>query len=121
MVEKKEVGYRHLIVHQKADELAFQVYLVTKEFPKEELFGLTSQMRRSAISVPANIAEGYTRKGVKDKIHFYNIAQGSLVELEYYFDFSLRLNYIDENKYKELINLKDEVGKLLYVFAKKSE
>lgn len=107
------IAYRKLVAWQKADELAFQIYQITKDFPSEEKFGLVSQMRRAALSVAANIAEGYTRKSKKDKVHFYNIAQGSLTEIEYYLDFSWRLGYIHENKYPELIKLRSEAGRLL--------
>lgn len=117
MKEEKQ-GYHQLIVHQKADELAFLIYKITRDYPQEEIFGLVTQMRRCAVSVPANIAEGYTRKGPKDKAHFYNIAQGSLVELEYYIEFSYRLGYIKEAQLKELITRKDEVGRLLHGFIK---
>jgi len=78
MEQENKIGYRKLIVWQKADELAFQIYRITKDFPSEERFGLVSQMRRAALSVAANIAEGYTRNSKKDKVHFYNIALGSL-------------------------------------------
>jgi four helix bundle protein len=111
--EQNTKGYRKLIVHQKADELAFQTYQATNSYPKDELFGLTSQMRRCAVSVPANIAEGYMRSGTKEKIRFYNIAQASLVELEYYLDFSKRLGYLTGNTFGRLIELKDDTGKLI--------
>lgn len=110
---ENKIAYRKLIAWQKADELAFQIYQITKEFPSEEKFGLVSQMRRAALSVAANIAEGYTRKSKKDKVHFYNIAQGSLTEIEYYLDFSRRLSYLPENKYRELMGLRSETGRLL--------
>jgi four helix bundle protein len=114
-------GYRRLIVWQKADELAFQVYLISKIFPREELFGLIIQMRRAAISIPANIVEGYSRFSKKEKIQFYNIARGSLTELEYYLDFSYRLNYLNIEQYGLLIKLRDEVGKLLNGFIKSTK
>jgi len=88
--DDNQKGYRRLIVWQRSDELAFQVYVISKIFPREELFSLVSQMRRAAISVPANIVEGYSRDSNKEKIQFYNIAKGSLTELEYYLDFSLK-------------------------------
>lgn len=75
-------------------------------------------MRRAAISVPANIAEGYSRKGKKDKVHFYNIAQSSLTELEFYLEFSLKLNYINQSNFDKLISLKEETGRLLYGLIK---
>ena len=69
-------GYRKLIVWQKADEFSFQIYFATKSFPKEELYGITSQLRRAALSVPTNIAEGYGRQGRKELKQFINIALG---------------------------------------------
>jgi four helix bundle protein len=109
-------GYRSLIVWQKADELAFQIYLVTNKFPKEEMFGLISQMRRSAVSVPANLVEGYARTSAKEKAQFYSIARGSLSELEYFIDFSFRLSYISKFEHELLVHLRNEVGRLLHGF-----
>ncbi len=106
-------GYRNLIVWEKADELAFQVYLVTKNFPKSEMFTLVPQIRRAVISVPANIVEGYSRSSKKEKAQFYTIARGSLTEVEYYIDFSFRLGYFSEEEYSKLVNLREEVGRLL--------
>lgn len=111
-------GYRNLIVWQKADELAFQVYVITNKFPKQEMFSLTSQTRRCALSVPANIVEGYARSTTKDKTHFCVMARGSLTELEYYLDFALRLNYISQNEHLKLTSLRDEVGRLLNGYIK---
>lgn len=111
-------GYRGLIVWQKADELAFQTYVVTKKFPKEEMFGLISQMRRAALSVPANIVEGYARSSQKEKVQFYSIARGSLAELEYYLDFTLRFGYIVEEEHGKLTNLRNDAGRLLNGFIK---
>ena len=73
-----------LKVWQKAHKVVLKVYKMTSSFPKEEKFGLVQQMRRSCVSVPANIAEGFKKKGLKDKANFYNIAQGSLEEFKYY-------------------------------------
>lgn len=117
-MNREKNGYHKLLVHQKADELAFEVYKITKDFPKEEVFGITSQARRAALSVPANIAEGYARRGVKEKLHFFNISQGSLVELEYFIEFSKKLNYISDNDFNKLISQKEEVGRLLHGFIK---
>jgi len=117
-IEEKLQGYHRLIVHQRADELAFEIYKLTRGYPKEEMFGLVSQMRRAAISVPANIAEGYTRKTKKEKARFYNMAQGSLTELEYYLEFSLKLNYINKNQLDRLIEDKEDVGRLLFGLVK---
>lgn len=118
MQQENQNSYRRLIVWQKADELAFQIYLLTKNFPKDEIFGLTSQMRRSAFSVPANIVEGYARSSKKEKMQFRNIARGSLTEIEYYIDFSLRLEHLSTDQYNKLVNLRTEVGRLLNGFIK---
>ena len=113
MEQQQQNGYRSLVVWQKADELAFQVYLITKNFPKEEMFSLTSQMRRASLSVPANIVEGYGRNSQKEKFNFYNIAKGSLTEIEYYIDFSFRLKYINQDSYIKLVGLRNDIGRLL--------
>ena len=86
-------NYKDLIVFQKSDELAYQIYKATDKFPKSELFGLTSQIRRAALSIPTNIVEGYARKSKKELAQFVNIALGSHAETEYLFDFSKRLGY----------------------------
>ncbi len=112
-LETSRHSYRDLIAWQKADELAFQVYLITKDFPKSETFGLVSQMRRAAVSVPANIAEGYARLSEREKKQFYNVARGSLTELDYYFDFSFRLGYLLKEAYLKAVNLENEVSRLL--------
>lgn len=110
------MGYRKLNVFQKADELVIEVYEVTKEFPREELFGLISQMRRCAVSVPANIVEGYGKKTVKEQLQFCYNARGSLSELEYYIDLSFKLKYIDQKQYEQIKGVRDDVGRLLNGF-----
>lgn len=75
-------GYRDLVVWQKARALASRVYRVTRQFPRFELFGLTAQMRRAAVSIPCNVAEGHGRRTTADRIQFLMIARGSLLELE---------------------------------------
>ncbi|MBL7032200.1 MAG: four helix bundle protein [Nitrospira sp.] len=110
-------NYKTLIVFQKADELAFQIYKTTKTFPKSELYGLTSQIRRSALSVPTNIVEGYARKSKKELLHFINIAFGSHAETEYLFSFSKRLGYF-ETEFLSVENLISEVGRLLWSFRR---
>jgi four helix bundle protein len=104
--------FEDLLVWQKAHELVLKTYKITKEFPGDEKFGLISQMRRAAVSIAANIAEGFKKRGEKDKANFYNIAQGSLEELRYYFILSKDLIYIKENS--EIIGNVDEVGKMLH-------
>ena len=90
---KENKGYRNLKAWQKANELAHQVYDLTEKFPKSETFALTSQMRRAAVSVPANIAEGYARNSFKEKKNFYGISLASLAEVEFYIDFSRERRY----------------------------
>ncbi len=102
-----------LIVWQKAHELVLKIYEITKDFPKDELFGLTSQMRRASTSIPCNIVEGKARGSSKDFKRFLLIARGSLEELKYQILLSKDLNYIDEEKSNELQNIAKEVGRLL--------
>jgi four helix bundle protein len=90
---EKTQNYEELIVWQKAHEFVLQVYQLTKSFPKEELFGLTAQFRRASVSIAANIVEGYSKKGPKDKLRFLNIAQGSLAECRYYLRLSQDLGF----------------------------
>lgn len=110
--------FREIIAWQKAHELTLYIYKLTDSFPKNEIFCLTNQMRRSAISIPSNIAEGFRRNSIKDSLHFYNIAQGSLEELKYQLLLSRDLNYIPENKYNEIFLLSEEVGKLIHGWIK---
>lgn len=111
-----EPGYKKLIVWEKADKFAHMVYLKTKDFPKEEIYGLTSQLRRAALSVPVNIVEGYARHSKKEFKNFLNIALGSLTEAEYLLDFSNRLGYFIEADFQEASDLRQEVGNLLWKF-----
>lgn len=121
MNQMENQGYRRLVVWQKADELAFMVYAGTKMFPKEEMFGLVSQMRRAAVSVAANIVEGYARSSRKEKVQFYTIARGSLSELEYYLDFSSKLGYLAPVDYQRLVKLREETGRLLAGFIRSTK
>ena len=81
IMSNENFGYQKLNVWKKADEMAFQIYMTTKKFPKEELFGLTSQLRRASLSVPTNIAEGYERDSIKSCVQYLTIAKGSCGEL----------------------------------------
>lgn len=98
---------------QKSHELVLEVYRLTANYPKHELFGLVSQSRRCAVSVPSNIAEGYRRHSKNDSLHFYNIAQGSLEELKYQLLLAKDLKYLDEMDFKRVKSLAEETSKLL--------
>jgi four helix bundle protein len=113
-----EKSYKKLIIWKKADELAHQIYLQTKRFPKDEIYGITSQLRRAAISVPTNIVEGAGRQNKNERKQFANIALGSLAETEYLLEFCHRLTYLEEENYNKLENLRREVGALLWNFYK---
>ncbi|MCF8262641.1 MAG: four helix bundle protein [Melioribacteraceae bacterium] len=114
-------SFHDLIVWQKAHNLVLQVYKDTASFPSEEKFGITSQIRRAAISVPANIVEGHARRSRKEFLNFLNIAHGSLEELKYLLLLSRELNYLDENEYSEYSMITTEVSKILYGFKKSLE
>jgi four helix bundle protein len=94
--------YTKIKAWQLADELALIVYKATKEFPKSEMWGLTSQMRRAAVSVPANIVEGSARRNRNEYLQFLYIAMSSLAELNYYIRFTKECGYLDTNRYEEL-------------------
>ena len=107
-------SFQDLIVWQKAHQFVLSVYRVSKDFPREEMYGLTSRFRRAAISIPANIAEGFKKKGRLDKVRFMNIAQGSLEECRYYLILSNDLEYGDT---KTLMAQLEEVSKLLTSYS----
>jgi len=96
---------------QEAHKLVLMVYQETKGFPSEERFGLVAQMRWAVISIPANIAEGFKRRGIQDKIRFYNVSEGSLEELKYFLILSKDLGYVDSNN--GLMAQSEAVGRLL--------
>lgn len=99
-------GYKKLIVWQKADKLAYAVYLEMKKFPKDEIYGITSQIRRAAISIPTNIVEGTGRQSRKELKQFINISLGSLAETEYLLEFCFRLGYFTKEIYEKLESLR---------------
>ena len=113
---KSEVGYQKLFVWKKADELAMAIYQATKQFPQDEVYGLTSQLRRAAVSVPVNIVEGTGRQGQKELKHFINVALGSLAEVDYLLGFCHRLGYLRQETYQELNALRQHTGALLWKF-----
>ncbi len=105
--------YRDLIVWQKAMDLVVSAYRTTAGFPKEELYGLTSQIRRAAVSVPSNIAEGQARNTTRDFLQFLAVAYGSLKELETQMLIAERLGYIDSKCKDVLVNSTTEVARLI--------
>ncbi|MBF0598339.1 four helix bundle protein [Faecalibacter rhinopitheci] len=105
--------HKDLNVWKNSVDLVTNIYKETQSFPKEELYGLTSQIRRSAVSIPSNIAEGAARHSNKEYIQFLYIALGSLAELETQLIIAYNLNYLRESKYSEFILILNEIGKLL--------
>lgn len=106
-------SYKDLIVYQKAYQLSLAIYRSTKNFPTEELYGLVSQMRRSAVSIPCNIAEGYRRGHRKEYIQFLYMANGSCGELETLLSLSYDLAMIDRDTFENLYPMQEEISKLL--------
>ena len=114
MIKNKPTkSFEELLVWEKAHQFVLDVYNMTRSFPKNEMFGLTSQFRRAAVSIAANISEGYKRRGKADKVKFMNISQGSLEECRYYLRLSKDLNYEYNNNL--LSNLK-EISKMLEAY-----
>lgn len=105
--------YRKIKAWEKCDAFAFAVYGSTRQFPREELYGLTSQVRRAALSAPTNIVEGCGRRTQRDYLLFLNRAETSLEEAGYLLDFSHRLGYLNTQKAEELASLKGEAARVL--------
>ena len=113
-------SFTQLIVWQKGHTLVIQVYELTRKFPKEELFALTTQIRRCVVSITSNIAEGFSRRSVKDKSHFYTIALGSTTELQNKLLIARDLGYLDKQLFEELAILSIEVNKMINGLIKKT-
>ena len=111
--------YRDLIVWQKSMTFVTEVYLITKSFPSSENFGLISQIRRSAISIPSNIAEGYGRKSTGDYIRFLQIAVGSLFELQTQIEIAFNLLYIDKIIFDKSLIKTSELDRMLFSLINK--
>ena len=111
--------HRKLETWQKSIELTEIIYKITSLFPKEEIYGLTNQMRRCAVSVASNIAEGAARNSTKEFLQFLSIAQGSLSELDTQLELSLRLNYLNERDYKDTVFLTTITFKLISGLVRK--
>ena len=114
--KKPAKSFQDLVVWQKAHEFVLEAYRLTESFPTNEIYGLTSQLRRSAVSIPANIAEGFKKKTRPDKARFLNIAQGSLEEVRYYLILAKDLNYAETD---HLMIQVEDISKMLgaYVFS----
>ncbi|MDJ0742158.1 MAG: four helix bundle protein [Xenococcaceae cyanobacterium MO_167.B27] len=116
MTMKREPAktFKDLVVWQKAHQFVLDVYRLSNGFPKTEIYGLTSQLKRAAISIAANIAEGFKKRGLADKLRFLNIAQGSLEECRYYLILAQDLEYGNTRKISFLL---EEVSKLLEAYS----
>ena len=111
--------YRELLVWQKAMLVVEETYRLVKLLPKEEQFALSDQMRRAAVSIPSNIAEGQARNSTKEFVHFLWIAKGSVAELETQFMICVRLKYMMKSQIETVMNLLDEVGRMLTALVSK--
>src|SRR3989338_11497212 len=100
--------FEDIFAWQKSHELALSIYKITESFPKQETFGLISQMRRCAVSIPSNLAEGFKRRTKSDSVHFYNIAEGSLEELKYQLLLGKDLEFISRDMYEKVKDLCEE-------------
>ena len=107
-------SFTDLLVWQKSHAFVLHVYEMTKSFPREELYGLTSQFRRAAVSIPANIAEGFKKRGPADKVRFLNIAHGSLEECRYYCILSEDLEY---GSFEDCLTVLDDIGKMISAYS----
>jgi four helix bundle protein len=113
--------YRDLLIWQKSMILVMEVYKTTQNFPKDEIYGLIGQMRRCAVSIPSNIAEGYGRNSSNDYVRFLRMAMGSLYELQTQFDISSNLGYITKNHYGKLFESSREIERMLSSLMKRLE
>jgi four helix bundle protein len=107
-------NFRNIKAWQHADNLAVSVYSKTKSFPREELYGITSQLRRASVSVLTNIAEGANREHNKEYLNFLYVARGSIAEIEYLLHLSKQLGYLNDDEYKKLEDLRKEAAKTLH-------
>jgi len=119
MNENKILTYKDLIVWGKSVLLIKSIYMVTKKFPREELYSLTDQIRRAAISIASNIAEGYGRKSHREYLQFYSIAYGSALEVEAQLIISKKLGFILNTDFDKINPLLTEIIKMLYVMTYK--
>jgi four helix bundle protein len=118
---KKIKSFTDLNTWKKAHQLALMIYRITEDFPKKEMFGLTSQLRRAAVSITSNIAEGFSRQSYKDKIHFYHMAQGSNTELQSQLLIARDIGYLKPDEFNKTAKQSVETHKLLNGLIKKSK
>ena len=111
--------YRDLLVWQKSMVLVTQIYKTAKSFPKDETYGLVSQIRRCAVSIPSNIAEGYGRNSTNDYVRFLRIAMGSLYELQTQIEISLNLGYFSKTDFERLRESSREIERMLSSLVRK--
>ena len=114
-------GCRDLIAWQKAKAIALEIYRCTRSFPREEMYGLTQQMRRAAVSVPSNIAEGKGRHSHKELVQFLYLARGSLLELETQLSIAHELSYVNASVFRTIGDLLGEEGRILNGLINRSE
>ncbi len=118
-MDKIEKSYHKLIIWQKFRELLLQTYKLTDKLPESENFGLKSQMRRAIVSVLSNFVEGYLKKSAKEKLHYMEIAETSLLELEAQTEICLMLNYINQSEYAQLDKIRGAAAYFLYRYRSK--
>ncbi|SCY68480.1 four helix bundle protein [Flavobacterium anhuiense] len=111
--------FRDLLIWQKSMNLVTEIYQITNSFPKEEIYGLSSQIRRSSISIPSNIAEGYGRNGNTELLRFLNISISSLFEMQTQLEISFNLKYITEYQFSKINGESRELERMLSAFIKK--
>ena len=111
-------SFKEIVAWQKAHAFVIQVYQACALFPAHERYGLCSQFERAAVSIAANIVEGYRKDGIADKLRFLNISQGSLEECRYYILLSYDLSYIDSDRYNNMNQSIEEVSRLLNAYYK---
>jgi len=111
--------YRDLQVWQKSMSLVTEIYKISKAFPRDEAYGLTSQMRRCAISIPSNMAEGYGRNSINEYLYFLRIATGSLYELQTQMEISMNLYYLNRDEFDKLYELSREIERMLSSLIRK--
>jgi four helix bundle protein len=121
MMTGKIKTYRDLLTWQKSLALVTEIYRVSRSFPKDEVYGLAQQMRRSAVSIPSNIAEGYGRNSTSDYVRFLHVASGSLYELQTQAEIALNLRYLKKSDFDKLYESSREIERMLSSLIRKLE